>query len=92
MAVNNHGVSELLVEEMFAQNSKFFALPTKEKRKILADKNFRGYTPMKVLPKVSRVLSMLFGSDRFEAALQSSFGRIQIAQDPTFFVDDLLTW
>lgn len=45
--IKEHGVSEQLVEEMFAQNAAFFALPTQEKEKILANKDFRGYTPMK---------------------------------------------
>jgi len=54
MAVKNHGVSEELVEAMFAQIAAFFALPTPEKHKILANKDFRGYTPMKVCPPFSR--------------------------------------
>ena len=47
-AVRGHGVKDQLVAEVFAQNRAFFALPLAEKRKIIADKNFRGYTPMHV--------------------------------------------
>lgn len=36
------------MDAAFAQNKAFFALPTEEKLKIASDKNFRGYTPMKV--------------------------------------------
>ena len=46
-AVQNHGVDDRLVEDMFQVNKAFFALPTEEKLKIATDKNFRGYTPMK---------------------------------------------
>ena len=47
-AVKNHGVDEKLADAIFAQNRAFFALPEEEKLKILSDKNFRGFTPMKV--------------------------------------------
>lgn len=47
-AVKEHGVSEELIQAMFAQNRAFFALPEAQKMKIKANKDFRGYTPMKV--------------------------------------------
>ncbi|CAL5218902.1 g645 [Coccomyxa viridis] len=44
--VANHGVDEALVENVFQENKDFFTLPEPEKRRILADENNRGYTPM----------------------------------------------
>lgn len=41
-------MDEDLIAEVFRQNKAFFDLPVEEKTKILADDNFRGYTPMKV--------------------------------------------
>ena len=48
IAVKGHGVDEDLIAEVFRQNKAFFDPPVEEKTKILADDNFRGYTPMKV--------------------------------------------
>ena len=41
-------MDEDLIAEVFRQNKAFFDLSVEEKSKIAADKNFRGYTPMKV--------------------------------------------
>ncbi|CAA6660977.1 unnamed protein product [Spirodela intermedia] len=43
--VINHGISEELMEEIFVQSKKFFALPIDEKMKLLRNKKNRGYTP-----------------------------------------------
>jgi isopenicillin N synthase-like dioxygenase len=44
--VSHHGVPEELVAAAFDANRRLFALPVGEKLKLLADKNYRGYTPM----------------------------------------------
>eukprot|EP00884_Botryococcus_braunii_P005263 jgi/Botrbrau1/14738/Bobra.0108s0082.1 len=44
--VVNHGVPEDLLKQMFDNNKAFFDLPLEEKRKILVNKAFKGYTPM----------------------------------------------
>uniref|UniRef100_A0A7N0RCR3 Fe2OG dioxygenase domain-containing protein n=1 Tax=Kalanchoe fedtschenkoi TaxID=63787 RepID=A0A7N0RCR3_KALFE len=41
----NHGVGEELLDRVFSESRKFFALPLEEKMK-LARKNHRGYTPL----------------------------------------------
>lgn len=41
----NHGVDSALLDEVFVQSKKFFALPLEEKMKVIHDKNHRGYTP-----------------------------------------------
>lgn len=41
----NHGISEELMEEIFVQSKRFFALPIDEKMKLLRNKKNRGYTP-----------------------------------------------
>ena len=41
----NHGLDSKLLEEVFAQSKKFFALPLEEKMKVFCDKNHRGWTP-----------------------------------------------
>jgi len=41
----NHAMDPQLLEEVFAQSKKFFALPLEEKMKVIHDKNHRGYTP-----------------------------------------------
>ena len=41
----HHGVDPALLDEVFAQSKKFFALPLEEKLKVIHDKNHRGYTP-----------------------------------------------
>ena len=41
----NHGVDQELLDDVFAQSKKFFALPLEEKTKVIHDKNHRGYTP-----------------------------------------------
>lgn len=43
--VVNHGIDEALVERVFAESRHFFGLPLEEKKKVLQDKNNRGYTP-----------------------------------------------
>ncbi|GAB2225347.1 hypothetical protein Droror1_Dr00006139 [Drosera rotundifolia] len=42
----NHGISQELMDEVFAQSKKFFNLPTDEKMKVLKNKISRGYTPL----------------------------------------------
>lgn len=44
--VINHGISEDLKDEAFEQSKKFFALPMKEKMKVLRNKKYRGYSPL----------------------------------------------
>ncbi|XP_078439260.1 2-oxoglutarate (2OG) and Fe(II)-dependent oxygenase superfamily protein [Wolffia australiana] len=43
--VINHGISEELMEEVFVQSRKFFALNMEEKMELLRNKKNRGYTP-----------------------------------------------
>ncbi len=49
MYVRNHGVSQPLVDEIFRQARRFFALPDEEKRQIHYEKSgrHRGYIPMR---------------------------------------------
>lgn len=44
--LTNHGISQELVKEVFAQTKAFFALTIEEKRRNQADKNNRGYRGM----------------------------------------------
>ncbi|EIE25730.1 oxygenase-like protein [Coccomyxa subellipsoidea C-169] len=44
--VFNHGVAQDLIEQIFEENRKFFALPEAARREILVDKNNRGWTPL----------------------------------------------
>jgi isopenicillin N synthase-like dioxygenase len=43
--VINHGVDVKLLDEVFEQSKRFFALPIEEKMKVIHDENHRGYTP-----------------------------------------------
>ncbi|KAJ4713824.1 2-oxoglutarate (2OG) and Fe(II)-dependent oxygenase superfamily protein [Melia azedarach] len=43
--VINHGISNELFDEAFAQNKRFFAIPENEKMKVVWNKNHRGYQP-----------------------------------------------
>ncbi len=45
--VRNHGVSNELRSAAFTSSRQFFSLPLDEKMQSLADKNNRGYTPMR---------------------------------------------
>jgi isopenicillin N synthase-like dioxygenase len=49
--VANHGVAEELVDQVFEENRKFFALPEDAKRSILADKNNRYILQSWTMPK-----------------------------------------
>lgn len=42
----DHGISQELMDDVFAQSKKFFDLPINEKMKLLRDEKNRGYTPM----------------------------------------------
>uniref|UniRef100_A0A0D9UXQ5 Fe2OG dioxygenase domain-containing protein n=1 Tax=Leersia perrieri TaxID=77586 RepID=A0A0D9UXQ5_9ORYZ len=44
--VVDHGISQELMDDVFAQSKKFFDLSTDEKMKLLRDEKNRGYTPM----------------------------------------------
>lgn len=44
--VENHGVSEEVMAEVFRQSKAFFSLSIGDKMGVKADKNNRGYTPM----------------------------------------------
>ncbi|XP_039164746.1 2-oxoglutarate-Fe(II) type oxidoreductase hxnY isoform X2 [Eucalyptus grandis] len=44
--VINHGISQDLMEEVFAQSRRFFGLPLSEKMKLLRNEQYRGYTPL----------------------------------------------
>lgn len=44
--VENHGVSEEVIREVFRQSKSFFSLGRDDKMSVRADKNNRGYTPM----------------------------------------------
>ncbi|CAM9287559.1 unnamed protein product [Ectocarpus sp. 6 AP-2014] len=44
--VENHGVSEEVMREVFRQSKMFFSLVMDDKMSVRADKNNRGYTPM----------------------------------------------
>ncbi|GAA0151920.1 oxidoreductase [Lithospermum erythrorhizon] len=41
----NHGISQELMDEVFAQSKRFFNLPMEEKMKLLRNEKHRGYTP-----------------------------------------------
>ena len=41
----NHGVDTNLLDAVFEQSKRFFALPIEEKMKVIHDENHRGYTP-----------------------------------------------
>ena len=41
----NHGLDLDLLDEVFEQSKRFFALPIEEKMKVIHDENHRGYTP-----------------------------------------------
>lgn len=43
--VKNHGIAADLVDGVFSEVAKFFALPLEEKVKIRQDANDRGYVP-----------------------------------------------
>ncbi|XP_061371131.1 2-oxoglutarate-Fe(II) type oxidoreductase hxnY-like [Gastrolobium bilobum] len=42
----NHGISQDLMDEVFAQSNKLFTLPLNEKMKLLRKEKHRGYTPV----------------------------------------------
>lgn len=42
----DHGISQELMDDVFAQSKKFFDLPINEKMELLRDEKNRGYTPM----------------------------------------------
>lgn len=44
--VVNHGISEEFMDDVFSQSKRFFALPLKEKMKVLRNEKHRGYTPV----------------------------------------------
>lgn len=44
--LENHGIPEETIREVFEQSKFFFGLPLEDKMSVLADKNNRGYTPM----------------------------------------------
>ncbi|XP_022749861.1 2-oxoglutarate-Fe(II) type oxidoreductase-like [Durio zibethinus] len=44
--VVNHGISQELMDEVFAQSKNFFHLPLNEKMKVLRNEKHRGYTPV----------------------------------------------
>uniref|UniRef100_A0A0E0BYG3 Fe2OG dioxygenase domain-containing protein n=1 Tax=Oryza meridionalis TaxID=40149 RepID=A0A0E0BYG3_9ORYZ len=44
--VVDHGISQELMDDVFAQSKKFFDLPINEKMELLRDEKNRGYTPM----------------------------------------------
>ena len=44
--ISNHGISESVIENAFAQSRRFHALPLAEKRKLPLDKHNVGYLPM----------------------------------------------
>lgn len=44
--MENHGVSEEVMEEVFRQSKAFFSLGVDDKMTVKADKNNRGYTPL----------------------------------------------
>ncbi|CAN0364637.1 unnamed protein product, partial [Scytosiphon promiscuus] len=44
--VENHGVSEEVMREVFRQSKAFFSLGIDDKMAVKADKINRGYTPM----------------------------------------------
>lgn len=44
--VENHGVSEEVMDEVFRQSKAFFSLGIEDKMSVKADKNNRGFTPM----------------------------------------------
>ncbi|KAI5058281.1 hypothetical protein GOP47_0026451 [Adiantum capillus-veneris] len=41
----NHGISPVLMQQVFQQSKNFFSLPLEEKAKSLRNENHRGYTP-----------------------------------------------
>lgn len=44
--LENHGIPEELMREVFRQSKAFFSLELEDKMTVKADKNNRGYTPM----------------------------------------------
>ncbi len=42
----DHGISQELMDDVFAQSKKFFDHPINEKMELLRDEKNRGYTPM----------------------------------------------
>ncbi|XP_076951045.1 azadirone synthase LFS-like isoform X2 [Bidens hawaiensis] len=44
--VTNHGISQELMDQVFAQSKNFFDLPLDEKMKLLRNEKHRGYTPV----------------------------------------------
>lgn len=44
--LENHGVPEEVMRQVFQQSRAFFSLPLEDKLQVKADKNNRGYTPM----------------------------------------------
>lgn len=44
--VENHGVSEEVMAEVFRQSEAFFSLGVSDKLAVKADRNNRGFTPM----------------------------------------------
>lgn len=63
----DHGISQELMDEVFAQSKKFFDLPTSEKMKLLRNEKNRGYTPMldETLDPENQVNGNLFDSNIF---------------------------
>lgn len=43
--VVHHGIDQDFLDEVFEQSRRLFALPEKEKMKLLRNENHRGYTP-----------------------------------------------
>ncbi|KIW28240.1 uncharacterized protein PV07_07919 [Cladophialophora immunda] len=48
MQINNHGISQQIIDDAFAEAEKFFQLPAEEKEKLHQNKNkdFQGYEPL----------------------------------------------
>lgn len=44
--ISNHGVSQDFMDKTFSESRKLFALPLEEKKKVVADRNNRGWTPL----------------------------------------------
>jgi hypothetical protein len=63
-AVSNHGVDKTLVDQLFEQNRKFFALPEEEKRRMLVDSNSRraSFRPHAVLPLLMPFKDLAYSS------------------------------
>jgi isopenicillin N synthase-like dioxygenase len=44
--VVNHGISEEVMDKVFAQSRRMFGLPLSEKMRLLRNEKHRGYTPV----------------------------------------------